>query len=563
MVVLWHLFILQMLSEIKGFDKTRFPNVTPVEPGEMYIKKYLVGAETTYSANNEVTDSAASGTALSSGYKTNNGHVGIDPQAKPHANILEACQYIGKNTGIVCTYEWTNATPTAFSTHDISRANMTVMSEQIVNQGIDVVLGNTHTAFSDKKWFMDSALYERGYKIIKDKDSLKSVKPGDRIWGKLPAAYYDVERAESTPNIAELTEAAIIALNDENENGFFLMVEGSAVDGGGHSNNVVNNVGEYLAFDAACKVAIEFAKSRNDTIVVIAPDHDTGGLYYNYEDLNKIVQDVQFGIRSSFAHYETGAHTARNGGVFMYIPKDVPYPSGIDPTQSSQVDEEFYNSYGKFSSVYPSNPVNVINNIDIVKYITSLINVDLDKISNELYVDVTEQGTYDSASEIFTFKDNDIKIKRNTSTASVHGINIELSGEVALYIEGRFYVPQRIFTLEDQIVDGMVVQADYKTGRIFYSGNIGKQNAQLPVTVAITKPNAIDMEEENILAIDQLTINLNGTFTFEGTVDRLAGNYTIYTNYSDGSDRPLMINFALKNTIPLMTVKRIIQTLPR
>ncbi len=206
--------------------------------------------------------------------------------------------------------------------------------------------------------------------------------------------------------------------------------------------------------------------------------------------------------------------------------------------------------------MYPSNPVNVINNIDIVKYITSLINVDLDKISNELYVDVTEQGTYDSASEIFTFKDNDIKIKRNTSTASVHGINIELSGEVALYIEGRFYVPQRIFTLEDQIVDGMVVQADYKTGRIFYSGNIGKQNAQLPVTVAITKPNAIDMEEENILAIDQLTTHLNGTFTFEGTVDRLAGNYTIYTNYSDGSDRPLMINFALKNTIPLMTVKR-------
>ncbi len=189
-----------------------------------------------------------------------------------------------------------NATPAAFSAHDISRANMTVMSEQIVNQGIDVVLGNTHTAFSDKKWFMDSALYERGYKIIKDKDSLKSVKPGDRIWGKLPAAYYDVERAESTPNIAELTEAAIIALNDENENGFFLMVEGSAVDGGGHSNNVVNNVGEYLAFDAACKVAIEFSKSRNDTIVVIAPDHDTGGLYYNYEDLNKIVQDVQFGI---------------------------------------------------------------------------------------------------------------------------------------------------------------------------------------------------------------------------------------------------------------------------
>ncbi len=116
-----------------GFSSETYPYATPVDKGEMYLKQYLVGAETTYSADADVTDSAASGTALSSGYKTNNGYVGIDPDQKPHANILEACQYLGKNTGIVTTYEWTNATPAAFSAHNISRKNMYEMSEQIVN----------------------------------------------------------------------------------------------------------------------------------------------------------------------------------------------------------------------------------------------------------------------------------------------------------------------------------------------------------------------------------------------------------------------------------------------
>ena len=72
-------------------------------------------------------------------------------------------------------------------TTDISRYNMTTMSEQIVNQGIDVVLGNTHSAFSNSKWFTDSALTDRGYKIIKDKTALNSVKPGDRISHQRPS----------------------------------------------------------------------------------------------------------------------------------------------------------------------------------------------------------------------------------------------------------------------------------------------------------------------------------------------------------------------------------------
>ena len=102
-------YLADYIKQYGGFNKSIFPNATPITTNEMYIKQYLVGAETTNNALDELTDSAASGTALSSGYKTINGYIGIDPEFKPHANILEACQDLGMRTGIVVTYEWTNA----------------------------------------------------------------------------------------------------------------------------------------------------------------------------------------------------------------------------------------------------------------------------------------------------------------------------------------------------------------------------------------------------------------------------------------------------------------------
>ena len=551
-------YLANAVKQVGGFDKTKYPNVTPVEAGEMYIKNYLVGAETTYSANNPITDSAASGTALSSGYKTNNGYIGVDTQGKPHANILEACQDMGKNTGMVVTYEWTNATPSAFSAHDISRVNMTTMSEQIVNQGIDVVIGNTNSAFSDAEWFTDSALLERGYKVIKNKDQLLKVRAGDRIWGKLPAAYYDTNRASTTPNLAELTKTAITALDDGNAKGFFLMVEGSAVDGGGHANDAVYMVSEYLAFDEACKVAIEYAKDRNDTMVIIAPDHDTGGLYYNYSDIDKIVDDIKMGTRTSLVSWETTNHTNRNGGIFMYLPEGVSYPNGIDPNKAAQVETEFYSTYGTFSQPYPSDAVNVINNIDIPKYISSLIGVDLDRVTGKLFVDVTDQGTYNSATEIFTFTNKDITVKRNSSTALINGNKVDLDGEIALYIEGKFYVPQRLFTYENElnIVEGSLLSANYNTGKLSYSGKVDFGNSS--VFTIVTKPgsNYQNVNSDDIVSINQTTADSNGNYSFDFIVDKFAGSYTIYTNYSDGPNKPLTKSFAFKNTISTMTVTK-------
>ena len=226
-------YMADALKQAGGIDKELYPYSSVTETGEMYSKKYLSGAVTTYSANSDVTDSAAAGTALSSGYKTKNGYIGVTPDKIPRANILEAAQYAGMNTGMVSTYEWTNATPASFSAHDKDRGSYTPMSEQIVNQGIDVVLGG---GFGAAKWGDITEAEKRGYEIINTREDLENVQQGDKIWGNLVSGAFpfDIEYSDKTPNIAEMTKAAITALNEEN--GFFLMVEGSKVDGGGHSN---------------------------------------------------------------------------------------------------------------------------------------------------------------------------------------------------------------------------------------------------------------------------------------------------------------------------------------
>jgi len=463
-----------LVKQAGGFEDMLFPNATYVAPGKMYIDTYFVGAETTYCNDNAVTDSAAAGTALSSGYKTNKTFLGVTPDGVPRANILEASQRMGKNTGMVVTFEWTNATPAAFSAHDISRYSMRGMSEQIVNQDIDVVFGSTHVDFADTEWFTDKSLKERGYDIITSKEDLWDVKPGDRMWGKFPELlYYDTAKGEQIPSLSEMTKAAITALDDGNPNGFFLMVEGSTVDLAGHNSDAVNVAGEFLAFDKACQTAIEFAKKRNDTLVVIMPDHDTGGMTWTENKQDAIVAEIQKGTNPSSVTWEgNGSHTARDGGIFMYVPDGVAYPEGIDPSRAGTTMAEFK------ESGYRNATTNLIDNTEIAPYLAKLIGIDLNELSSDLFVDVTELGTYDSNTEIFTFNEYDkMTVKRNTSSATYKGNKIDLDGEISLYIEGKFYVPRLLLdTVENKIkpaaLSDIAFSANYADNTVTLSGNM-------------------------------------------------------------------------------------------
>lgn len=504
------------VKEQGGFVSGLYPYSTKVEAGPMHMKDYLIGTETTRSNNNAVTDSAASGTALSSGYKTNNNYVGVDPEGRPHATILEAAQLQGKRAGIVSTYEWTNATPAAFTAHNISRSNYPVLSEQIVNQGLDVVLG---TGFGKAQFGNINEASKRGYTIIDSKEKLAAVSQGDKIWGNVVDKDYpfDINLTSKLPTLAEMTQAAIAAL-DGSSKGFFLMVEGSKVDGGGHSNNIVQAVGDYLAFDAAFKVAVDYAKTRTDTIVIATPDHDTGGFNLpnkdevtggnpNSSDYAVAVAEVRNDINSTNGvSWTTTGHTGRNCGVWMYAPEGILPPEGLATTPGDT----------------PENRSKVIDNTAIAPYLADLMGVSLSDATEKLFVDVTSLGKVDLSTSTFTFHHKDVKIKANQSTAIVDGNSVDLDGKVAVFSNNKFYVPLELLQLEPIPVK-KARYFDGLTGKVLVKGQIDEKYAGEYVSLLLYKKSADNISGDDIGYVDQLSVNTDGSyiakFNFKGNID--------------------------------------------
>ena len=502
------------VKEQGGFIEGTFPNNTKVEKGPMNLSQYLRGTTTTYSASSSVTDSAASGTALSSGYKTNNGYIGITPDGVPKANLLEGAQLMGKRTGLVATYPWHHATPAAFSAHNDSRYDETPLAEQIVRQEIDVVMGMNSI---EDGWDTMDEVARRGYTVTNNKADLLAVKSGDKIWGNNygKSSKYDFNITVNDPTLAEMTDAAIRAL-DGSEEGFFLMVEGSKIDGGGHDNDTRMTTSEYLAFDAAFKVAVDYAKGRNDTVVIAVPDHDTGGLnlpgadslgssldWTLYKDL---VNEVRAGASSDTGiTWTTGGHTARNVGVWIYLPEGVNPPEGFATNPGYTAE----------------NKARVLDNTDLAPYLAELMGFNLDEATETLFVDVTDQGSFDEETATFTFDYTDtvISVKANYSTAMVDGQEVDLNGEVAVYSADRFYVPQRVLSLRKSL-DVKTTDtwySDNKSGKVLIKGSVEDYSKDDVITLFMFKKGATyeTITKDDIGFVAQSPINSDGSYSFD------------------------------------------------
>lgn len=260
-----------------GYSSAYATNYRLYKGEESVMDSHLVGMHRTYSANSEVTDSAAAGTAMATGTKTNNGVISMDPAGNKLETILEAAEKSGKSSGLVATSTITHATPAVFASHVESRANEKDIAPQLIQNDVDVILGG------GKKYFSDELLNQAkqdGYKIVSDAQSLKNIEKEDKLIGLFAedslAPELDRE-ATDEPSLKEMTAAAIDVLSN-NKDGFFLMVEGSQIDWAGHANDAAWAMKDTEAFESAVEVALDFAKKDKKTLVVIAGDHDTGGM---------------------------------------------------------------------------------------------------------------------------------------------------------------------------------------------------------------------------------------------------------------------------------------------
>lgn len=251
----------------------------------------------TYSADAPIADSAPAGTAMATGFKSHTGFVGVLPDAntmpgmeelnsddirKPVANILEAAQLDGKATGVVATSEIMHATPADFTAHVTSRKNYDSISEQQVYQDINVVIGAGSKYFTsdvrdDKEDLL--SVIKNNYQYVDTLEAFNKVTKGN-LWAMFAPVdmAYDFDRNPTKePSLAEMTDKAINLLSQD-EDGFFLMVEGSKIDWAAHANDPVGMISDILAYDKAVGVALDYAKADGSTLVISATDHGNSGI---------------------------------------------------------------------------------------------------------------------------------------------------------------------------------------------------------------------------------------------------------------------------------------------
>ena len=245
------------------------------------------GVTTTSSADSFITDSAASGTAIACGEKTNNGRIGMDAEGTRNlVSIAEVAKAAGKKIGIVTSVTINHATPASFYGHRVSRGNYYQLGLDLIASGFDY-FGGGGVAQNDKK---DDPEYkgdiyelakEAGYIVARNRAEFEAIRPG---MGKVLASGaknelpYDIDMGPEDIHLVEFTKQAISMLED-GPNGFFLMVEGGLIDYMCHANDAATTIREVLAMDECVEVALEFAASHpGETLIVVTGDHETGGM---------------------------------------------------------------------------------------------------------------------------------------------------------------------------------------------------------------------------------------------------------------------------------------------
>ena len=251
------------------------------------------GYATTYSASNGITDSAAAGTALATGHKTNNGCLGVDKDSVPVKSIAEELHNAGWPVGIMTSVAIDHATPGAFYAHVDNRGNYYQVGKQLAETDYEFFGGAGFHAPVDKKSIDMPNLYDyceqndyfiaHGYKeaqgkleeikkliLIQESDGIDRTQSSDC----LP---YAIDRQPDDLTLAQITETAISFLAPRGQ--FFMMIEGGKIDYSGHSRDGATNIMETLDFDAAIEVVYQFYLDHPDeTLIVVTADHETGGM---------------------------------------------------------------------------------------------------------------------------------------------------------------------------------------------------------------------------------------------------------------------------------------------
>ena len=271
----------------------------------------VAGLVNTSSADDLITDSAAAGTAMATGEKTNNGHIGVDQNGNALKSILEIAEEKGKATGLIATSAITHATPASFIAHHPDRHEYEALALDFLKTDIDVIIGGGKKYFTDREDGLNliDSLQTNNYSLVFNMNEMQEFK-GDKI-----AAFIFEEHGpkvfEGREHYLEKASAGAIEILKKDEDGFFLMIEGSQIDWGGHDQDLRYVTEESIDFDEAVGKVLDFAEQNGETLVIVTSDHETGGLTITGGDLNSGKIE---------GHFSTDHHTPVFVPLFAYGP---------------------------------------------------------------------------------------------------------------------------------------------------------------------------------------------------------------------------------------------------
>lgn len=241
----------------------------------------------TRSASSSITDSAAAATAMATGISVANGVISMSPQGTPYETLLEFSEGLGKPTGIVTTARLVHATPAAFGAHAPNRSDTTAIATSYLQQTTpDILFGGGGDGLTP------TMVTDAGYLLAEDRTAMVAFTvplSGSEV--ALPLPHYAglfgtthlpfvIDGRGELPSLTEMTMQAIELLSalDITDSGFFLMVEAGRIDHAAHANDLVTMIKEVEELSETVGVVMDWVGERDDVIVVVTADHETGGL---------------------------------------------------------------------------------------------------------------------------------------------------------------------------------------------------------------------------------------------------------------------------------------------
>ncbi len=320
-------------------------------PSELFLKSLNVtGLATSNAANRYITDSAAAGTALATGSKTDVGIISLTNSGQNLQTIAERAKANGMKVGIVSSVSIDHATPACFYAHTASRNSYTEISNQLLTSGFDYFGGGSvkfdsraYTLGIDKATAYEEyrqSASEAGYKFVTSRDEFNALGKGEdslviATLNMLSEKQYssdghampytiDLKSYDSDDRIslADFTKKGIELL--DNKKGFFMMVEGGKIDWACHANDAATCAYEVVAFDQAIGEAMLFAaRHPRETLIVVTGDHDCGGLALGFAGTGyESAFELLSNSNTSYARFsEAATAKIRSGAPFSELLK--------------------------------------------------------------------------------------------------------------------------------------------------------------------------------------------------------------------------------------------------